>query len=164
MGLWKEVRCPMCGKEGARKFLWMVKCPMRGCPNYDHSLGQTQSSDGDARDSVPHEPRPKVEHVGSFDPGAFSVTIQYTNHQEESCEFITDWRTLKDSGKYVSACLVPTGTRCAFKRSKVDNIDELEPHLDTVRVLNKTEKKILGKYIGKGIDHKRVPAILEKIG
>jgi len=96
------VNCPLCGKPGASKFLWMVKCPHQGCLKYNSRI---------------------------FSPGANGVIVSYRNHADEDKKFFGDATTLRRRGEHLSLCLAPTGQRCTFRRDRLRNLQELESRM-----------------------------------
>lgn len=151
MSLWSEVKCPVCKSRGARKLLWMVRCPRNGCPNYRPGLP-----------AAAPKPAPKPL-TGSFSPGANAIVIRYTNHEGEKKTYTGDRTTIRASGKFISLLLVPTGERCSFSRDRVANMREVEPFVAREDLLTSVERQILGYHRKNGTTSPRFEDVKRKL-
>jgi hypothetical protein len=168
MGFFKEIDCPRCRTSGALKFLWMVKCPRRGCSNYSPDFEARNSSPVPGRpirSSGPRgEPRGRSPRGGDiFSPGEEAVEIRYTNHRGEEKTFRADGTSIRARGRFISARLAPTGRRCAFRRERVSNMAEIEPQIDAASLLSPVERQILGYHRKYGTTSARYEQVKKKL-
>lgn len=168
MGLFKEIDCPRCRASGALKFLWMIKCPRRGCSNYSPDFEARSSSPVPGSPVGSSSPRRKSREFAqgsgdTFGPGPDAVEIRYTNHRGEEKTFTADGTSIRSRGTFISARLAPTGRRCAFQRERVKNIAEIEPQIDKISLLSPVERQILGYHRKYGTTSERFEQIKKKL-
>lgn len=153
MGLWSETFCPLCGLPGARKFLWMVKCANPRCAKYEGQVVETK-------------PKKATKPLsGSFDPGVNGIEIRYRNHRGEEKTYTGDRSTLRVRGKHISLCLAPTGARASFLKTRLLNLSDIEPLIQTVSAApgpSGVERQVLGYYKKRGGTSPRHQEILRK--
>lgn len=143
-----ETQCPECGKPGAKKFLWQVKCRNMACGRFDRGFlyatpGSTTSSS--------HMPAPRQRVLkGGFDPGAHAVQIRYRNFQGEEKSFTGDRRTVRRRGNHISVCLAPTGKRVSLARDRIQNATELDSLAREESKLTPKERQIVGYHRKRG--------------
>ena len=168
MGIFKELDCPRCHTSGALKFLWMVKCPRRGCSNYSPDFEARSSSplpgrparSAEQRRGVREFPQEREDIAGT---GEWTVEIRYTNHRGEEKTFMADGTSIRARGRFISARIAPTGRRCAFRRERVINSARIEPQIDAVSLLSPVERQILGYHRKFGTTSARYEEVKEKL-
>jgi len=144
-----RVKCPYCHTPGAEKFLWIVKCPKKGCRAYNEEL------------AVKLTPRPLT---GTYDPGPSSITLRYRNHLDQDRDFRGDKATLRSRRNHISMCLVPTGKRCAFDKKRIANLAEIERAMPSeAAALSTRERQIIGYHRKHNTTSPMLEAIARKI-
>lgn len=157
MSMWSDVKCPVCKSPGAKKLLWMVKCPRNGCDKYDPDLALAVRSHGIAgANSAPL--------AGSFSPGPNAITIHYRNAAGIDKTYIGDRTTVKLVNAHITVCLVPTGKRCSFSRDRIMNLEAITPHIPPADKLSSVDRQILGYHQAQGTNSPRLEEVKRKLG
>lgn len=127
-------KCPVCGTDGAKKFLWIVKCVNKTCDKFDMEY-YTEVDASRARERLSPPPAP-----------ANAIEVRYRNFQGEEKSYTGDAATIRTRGNHISICLQPTGLRCSFSKDRLLNPADLDRQVPKKPSLTQTEAQILGYY------------------
>jgi hypothetical protein len=162
MSLWKETRCPVCHGPGAQKFLWMVRCPRRGCPKYDPACDAPDAARGETAGRQAGA-APAAVLTGTFDPGPNRIDIRYRNYLGEEKTFVGDRTTLRLYRTRVSLRLVPTGRRCSLGLDRILNRGDVEAQIPPVARLPATDRQIYAYHTARGTTSPRFEEIRNRL-
>ena len=143
--------CPVCGARGAKKFLWMVKCPNSGCAKYDSDYASASRASRIVGKPA-SEVFPKLR--GNFDPGPNGLQIRYTNFRGDELLYTADPLSARIAGEYVVIKVAPSGRHITFKLSSIQNRSEVEYSLPKTSPPNSRERRILKFHIRRGTTSK----------
>lgn len=111
-----SVRCPRCGKAGARETATGYRCANQNCRYYDAAL---------ARQLMPRLHRPRAADAP---PPDFSnpLVIRYQNWRGERKDFTCDRRSLIMRRQHLLACVAPEGITIALATARIANWPEVK--------------------------------------
>src|ERR1700751_1105804 len=111
--LFGGMKCPLCGKRGARKSPnsdVAVRCPNPSCQYFDPSLQQREGKLAGGRfrrrDFVPQDP----------------IEIRYRNFQNVEKTFSAEKSSLRRRKNHIQAQVVPTGDTITLSRDRILNL------------------------------------------
>lgn len=112
-----SVRCPFCGKPGAREMARGYRCPNPTCRNYDENLARQRN------------PRLHRGAKRGLAPADFSrpVTIMYRNWQGLHKQFTCDRNAIVMKRRHVLVRVAPEGACIALDTAKIANWQEIKP-------------------------------------
>jgi hypothetical protein len=122
-----KIKCPNCGRDGAKKSGDGYKCPNPNCKWFDASLGQKEVV-RTMRNPQTGEPMRVTTYQSVFTP-ARTIAITYRNFKGELKTFDADPESAVHKKNHWSVKISPSGCRIALSRDRIQNLSEVEASL-----------------------------------